>query len=79
MNSDFATSFCDRAFFTTDAALEMSSYDEFVHDPISPTSTSMGQLFATAASFILEIGVARSGVNGPLIYGSSSERLISIY
>src|SRR5664279_5150784 len=43
VNSDLAISFWASAFFTTDAALEMSSYDEFVHDPISPTSTSRGQ------------------------------------
>ena len=67
VNSDFATSLLDKASFTTDAALERSSYDEFVHEPISPTSTSTGQLFLTASSFIREMGVARSGVKGPLI------------
>ena len=62
VNSDFATSFLDRASLTTEAAREISSYDELVHDPMSPTSTSIGHLFFTASSFILEIGVARSGV-----------------
>src|SRR5690348_16239379 len=59
------------------AALAISSYDELVHEPIRPTSTRVGQPFLAASSRILEIGVARSGVNGPLRWGSSSLRLIS--
>src|SRR6218665_1001464 len=60
------------------AAREISSYDELVHEPINPTSTLVGQLFFAAASFIFEIGVAKSGVKGPFKCGSNSDRLISI-
>jgi len=56
----------------------MSSYDELVHDPIRPTESLAGQSFFLTASANLERGVARSGVYGPLMWGSSSERLISI-
>src|SRR5450759_4935123 len=66
LNSDLAVSFRARAFFATDAAREISSYEEFVHEPISPTSTFTGHLFFSATVFICEIGVARSGVKGPL-------------
>src|SRR6218665_2811135 len=60
------------------AAREISSYDELVHEPINPTSTLVGQLFFAAASFICEIGVAKSGVKGPFKCGSNSDMLISI-
>ena len=65
---------CCLACLAMDAARDMSSYDEFVQEPISPTLSSAGQLFFSTASLNLEIGVARSGVKGPLIWGSSSER-----
>jgi hypothetical protein len=45
----------------------MSSYDELVQEPISPTLISSGQLFFFASDASLETGVARSGVNGPLM------------
>ena len=45
----------------------ISSYEEFVQEPIKPTSTFVGHPLAAATSFIFEIGVARSGVKGPLI------------
>ena len=41
-----------------------------------PTEIFEGQLFAAIASFILEIGVAKSGVKGPLIWGSKVSKLI---
>ena len=50
-----------------DEALEISSYEEFVHDPINPHSTFIGQLLVFNFSFISEIGVAKSGVKGPFI------------
>jgi hypothetical protein len=61
-----------------DDALDKSSYDEFVHDPINPQSIFRGQSFSFKASFILLIGVAISGEKGPFIWGSSSDKFISI-
>ena len=61
-----------------DAALERSSYDEFVQDPIRPHFISVGQPSDLALSFISFTGVARSGVNGPLICGISESKSISI-
>ena len=61
-----------------EAARDISSYDELVQEPISATSTASGHPFALATSAILLIGVAKSGVNGPFTYGSSSSRFISI-
>ena len=52
----------------------MSSYEEFVQEPIRATFNSAGQPFFTTSSLNLEMGVARSGVKGPLICGSKSER-----
>ena len=45
---------------------------------MSPTSTFVGQPCSAAAAAISEIGVARSGVNGPFKWGSNSDNLISI-
>ena len=42
-----------------------------MHDPMSPHSTLMGQSFDDALFAISLIGVARSGVNGPLTCGES--------
>src|SRR5690606_29399243 len=53
------------ACLAIDAARDRSSYDELVHDPISPHSTFSGHPFLAASSFIFDTGVARSGVNGP--------------
>ena len=77
LNSAFGSMPFSAACFASDAAREISSYELLVQEPISPASTLIGQLFAAAASFILEIGVAKSGVKGPLMYGSNSSRLIS--
>ena len=76
--SAFAIKPFSSACFAIEAALEISSYDEFVQLPINPTETSRGQPFSFATSPIFEIGVARSGVNGPLICGSNSDKFISI-
>eukprot|EP01139_Manchomonas_bermudensis_P016486 Amastigsp_a512855_9.p3 type:complete len:271 gc:universal Amastigsp_a512855_9:1834-1022(-) len=65
------------ACLASDAARDMSSYEEFVHEPMSPTLSSFGYLFLMTASLNLESGCARSGVNGPLMCGSSVERSIS--
>ena len=60
-----------RACLAMLAALDMSSYELFVQLPIQPTFTSGGQPFLTASSPSLSIGLAKSGVNGPLTCGLS--------
>src|SRR5438046_10445908 len=67
VNIDFAFKPWLRASRAMEAARDMSSYDEFVQDPIRPTFNSEGHLFASTASLNLEMGVARSGVKGPLM------------
>ncbi len=52
----------------------ISSYEELVHDPMRATFRSVGQPFFTTSSLNFEIGVARSGVKGPLMCGSNSDR-----
>ena len=52
----------------------MSSYDEFVHDPIRAEERVVGYLFDSRKEGNRERGVARSGVNGPFRWGSSSDR-----
>jgi hypothetical protein len=49
-----------------------------VQEPNKPTEILVGHPFAKAASFNLEIGVAKSGVNGPLTCGSKVDKSISI-
>ena len=66
------------ACFAMEAALEISSYEEFVQEPIRQYSKSVGQPLRAAASFILDTGVYKSGVNGPFNAGSKVERSISI-
>mmetsp|Transcript_6284 Transcript_6284/g.25241 ORF Transcript_6284/g.25241 Transcript_6284/m.25241 type:complete len:316 (-) Transcript_6284:976-1923(-) len=56
----------------------MSSYDELVHEPIRPAVSFSGHPLALTAAANSESGCARSGVKGPLMWGSSSERLISM-
>ncbi len=46
----------------------MSSYEELVHDPMSPSLTSSGHPFFLAVSPRAWIGVARSGVYGPAFH-----------
>ena len=77
-NLDFILIFFSKACLAIDAALERSSYDEFVQDPIRPHFISVGQPSDLALSFISFTGVARSGVNGPLICGISESKSISI-
>merc|ERR1711892_1258982 len=67
-----------RACFMRLATLLMSSYEEFVQDPMRPSLTSVGHPFAKAASLSPEMGVQRSGVKGPLICGSKVFRSISM-
>lgn len=57
-----------------EATRDMSSYDEFVHDPIRAEERVVGYLFSDKKDGNLERGVARSGVKGPLRWGSSSDR-----
>jgi len=56
----------------------ISSYDELVQLPINPTFTSSGYPFSSAAFPNSEIGHALSGVKGPLTWGSSLDKSISI-
>ena len=49
-----------------------------MQEPMRPTLISTGQSFFLATSPSLEMGFARSGVNGPLTWGSRVERSISI-
>ena len=77
-NSALVERFFSTAWLAIDDALDKSSYDEFVQEPINPHSIFLGQSFFNRVSAIWLTGVAISGENGPLICGSSSERLISI-
>jgi len=43
----------------------MSSYEEFVHDPIRAEERVVGYLFSCRKEGKRDRGVARSGVNGP--------------
>ena len=52
----------------------MSSYELFVQDPISPAENSSFHPFFLMKAPNFDIGVARSGVKGPLMVGSMSER-----
>ena len=45
VNLDFKTTPFFTACLAIEAALDISSYDELVHDPINPTSTFFGHLF----------------------------------
>lgn len=66
------------ACLTRSSARVISSYELFVQLPIRPDETEVGHLFASTALANMERGVERSGVNGPLIWGSSVERSSSI-
>jgi hypothetical protein len=55
----------------------MSSYDELVHEPIKPADNFSGQLFFFNAAANCDKGVAKSGVNGPLMCGSNVDKSIS--
>ena len=63
------------AWRAIDAARVMSSYEEFVHEPMSADDTFSGQSFAFAAAPISLTLWARSGVCGPLISGSSVDEV----
>src|SRR5919199_531994 len=60
------------------AARDMSSYEEFVQDPMSATDISSMYLLFFTSSAIRDIGLAKSGGWGPTICGSSLERSILI-
>ena len=64
-NSAFVVRFLSIACCAIDAALDKSSYEEFVHDPIKPHSTLIGQSFSFDLALISLIGVAISGEKGP--------------
>jgi hypothetical protein len=57
-----------------EATRDMSSYDELVHDPISAPERVVGKELDERKEGKAERGVARSGVKGPLRWGSSSDR-----
>src|SRR5690606_22640157 len=61
----FGFNFLSTACCAMEAALDKSSYEEFVQEPISPQSTFMGQSFLLAFSPNSPTGVAKSGVKGP--------------
>ena len=66
------------AWRATDAARVRSSYDEFVHEPISAAEISTGQAFSRAAAPTADpTRCARSGECGPLINGASVDKSIS--
>ena len=69
---------CAVASLAMDAERDMSSYEELVQEPMSATLSSWGQLFFFTSSANLEIGVARSGVKGPLMWGSSSDKFYTV-
>jgi hypothetical protein len=74
VKADLALRPCEAASRAIEADRDMSSYDELVHEPMRPTLSSEGhECFLTSAAN-LEMGVARSGVKGPLMWGSSSLR-----
>ena len=77
-NSALVLSPFSTACFAIDAALDKSSYEELVQEPINPHSTFVGQSFEAAATAISETGVAKSGVKGPLTCGANSDKFISI-
>lgn len=52
----------------------MSSYELFVHDPMRPAENSSFQPCDLTNEANWDTGVAKSGVKGPLIVGSRSER-----
>jgi hypothetical protein len=54
----------------------MSSYELFVQEPIRPAEISFFHPFSSMKVPNLDNGVERSGVNGPLMVGSSSERFL---
>lgn len=56
----------------------MSSYELFVQLPMRPAETFSGHCSSCTVFLNWDRGVDRSGVCGPLMCGSSSERLISI-
>ena len=66
VKSDLALMPWSIASCAIDAARDISSYEEFVQEPIRPTLSSSGHLFSTTASLNLEIGVARSGSEGAI-------------
>ena len=78
MNSDLALRPFAAASLAIDAERSRSSYDELVHDPMSPTESVSGNLFSLTAVANWESGQALSGVKGPLMWGSSSDKLISM-
>src|SRR5580698_2556357 len=71
VNSAFVLSFLVVACRAREAERLISSYEELVHDPIRATSRRSGQLLALTASANLLMGQARSGVKGPLTWGSN--------
>jgi hypothetical protein len=67
------------AWRAIDAARVMSSYDEFVHDPMRAEEISSGHPFSSAARpTSAPMRWARSGECGPLMSGLSSSRSISM-
>lgn len=74
MNGTLTLRPASRACLAIEATRDMSSYDELVHDPISPAVSAGDHLFSATNDENLDRGVDRSGVNGPFRWGSSSDR-----
>src|ERR1700753_3019038 len=55
------------ACLTRSSALVISAYELFVQLPMRPDEKVSGQLFCFTRSANLDIGVLKSGVNGPFI------------
>ena len=67
INGTFALRPYFAASLAIKAALPMSSYDEFVQDPINALEIFTGYSLSFASFFNPEIGLAKSGVCGPTI------------
>ena len=65
--SAFVERFFSKAWLAIEEALDKSSYEELVHEPINPHSIFLGQSLSLSVSAILLTGVAISGEKGPLI------------
>ena len=64
------------ACLTTSSARVISSYELFVQLPMRPAPNVLGQFFSSTTDLNFDNGVEKSGVKGPLIWGSRAERLI---
>src|ERR1700753_3328780 len=76
--SAFGLSPAADACLTRSSALVMSAYELFVQLPMRPEEKLSGQFFSLTKSANFDIGVLKSGVNGPFMWGSSVERSMAM-